>query len=89
MSTYPLSDLKPDPDELEQGIPQMELEASLSGIENSGSATLTREPNYDYQVLLTLLYSCYVELAQCFLTFLKQASNIGTTLETLSIKLIL
>eukprot|EP00800_Vazella_pourtalesii_P023521 TRINITY_DN9562_c0_g1_i1.p1 TRINITY_DN9562_c0_g1~~TRINITY_DN9562_c0_g1_i1.p1 ORF type:complete len:536 (+),score=112.94 TRINITY_DN9562_c0_g1_i1:357-1964(+) len=51
MSTYPLSDLKPDPDELEQGIPQMELEASLSGIENSGSATLTREPNYDYQAL--------------------------------------
>ncbi|KAI6661726.1 Myelin regulatory factor-like isoform X3 [Oopsacas minuta] len=51
MSTYPLSDLKPDPDELEQGIPQMELEASLSGIDNSGSATLTREPNYDYQAL--------------------------------------
>ena len=59
MSTYPLSDLKPDPDELEQGIPQMELEASLSGID-SGSATLTREPNYDYQVLLILLYRSYI-----------------------------
>ena len=62
MSAYPLSDLKPDPDELEEGIPQMELEASLSGMENSGSATLTREPNYDYQVLLTLLYTKYTQV---------------------------
>ena len=55
MSGYQLpgiDNLKPDPDELEQGlIPQMDLEGGMSDV-NNGSATLTREPNYDYQVLV-------------------------------------
>lgn len=47
-STY--IEMKPDPDEIESTISQLDITGTFIDGGNSGSATLTREPNYDYQV---------------------------------------